>query len=57
MRTKADVMGLCMKVATEAKRMELRAEIDENVGLVGNTSVTFRYPMHIDCVDLLSLTS
>lgn len=46
------------KVATEARCMkELRAELDGNVGLVGNTSATFRYLMHIDSVGLMSLMS
>lgn len=52
-------MGLLYKkVATEARCMkEVRAELDGNVGLVGNTSATFRYLMHIDSVGLMSLMS
>lgn len=36
----------------------LRAELDGNVGLVGNASATFRYLTHIDSVHhLMSLMS
>lgn len=52
-------MGLLYKkAATEARCMkELRADLDGNVGLVWNTSATFRYLMHIDSVGLISLMS
>lgn len=36
---------------------ELRAELDENVEFIGNTSATFRYLMHIDSAGLMSLMS